>query len=216
MIQYRLCFTNVGKNISITSSWRITDQTFERRHYNNSNSSCWLIQRSRFIPSFTGTGSLEWKTGKTWWVKQVRWRLAREGGGGGGNRTEELYQGHSQDFSRGTHNFSNLPPPPTPHLTLRSTHIDIIVLSFVYCKDRPEWKIECSCFIPSCLLSAHILVIIIQLSGVEKSVHCFTKNTPKNQRELNRIEAIYIAFVVVLIFTLSFFNYSHFYYFFKY
>ena len=83
MIQYRLCFTNVGKNISITSSWRITDQTFERRHYNNSNSSCWLIQRSRFIPSFTGTGSLEWKTGKTWWVKQVRWRLAREGGGGG-------------------------------------------------------------------------------------------------------------------------------------
>ena len=112
MIQYRLCFTNVGKNISITSSWRITDQTFERRHYNNSNSSCWLIQRSRFIPSFTGTGSLEWKTGKTWWVKQVRWRLAREGGGGGGNRTEELYQGHSQDFSRGTHNFSNLPPPP--------------------------------------------------------------------------------------------------------
>ena len=86
VIQYR-CFTNVGKNISITSSCRITEQTFERKHYNNSNSSCWLMQRSRFIPSLTGTGSLEWQTGKTWWVKQVRWRLAREGGGGRGQRS---------------------------------------------------------------------------------------------------------------------------------
>ena len=46
-------------------------------------------------------------------------------------------QGHSQDFSRGTHNFSNLPPPPTPNLTGRSTDMDVIMLSFVYCKDRP-------------------------------------------------------------------------------
>ena len=29
---------------------------------------------------------------------------------------------------------------PTPNLTGRSTHIDVIVLSFVFCKDRPELK----------------------------------------------------------------------------
>ena len=31
-------------------------------------------------------------------------------------------------------------PPPAPNLTGRRTHIDIIVLSFVYYEDRPEWK----------------------------------------------------------------------------
>ena len=87
-------------------------------------------------------------------------------------------------------------------------------------------EITCSHFIPSCLLSARILQYIIQDSNknqlsdvVEKSllfwkptfgcqkkqtVRCFTKYTPKNQIELNRIEAICIVVVVLLIFTLSF------------
>ena len=45
-----------------------------------------------------------------------------------------------------------------------------------------------------------------RLSGVKKkqTVRCFTKYTPKNQIELNRIEAICIVVVVLLIFTLSF------------
>ena len=42
-----------------------------------------------------------------------------------------------------------------------------------------------------------------QLSGVKKKKPV-RKNTPENQKELNGIEAIYIAVVVVLIFTLSF------------
>ena len=43
-------------------------------------------------------------------------------------------------------------------------------------------------------------------------VRCFRKNTPKNQPELNGIEAIYVVVVVVFIFTLSFLNYSPFYF----
>ena len=46
--------------------------------------------------------------------------------------------------------------------------------------------------------------------GFEKKKWCVRKNTPKNQKELNGIEAIYIV-VVVLTFTLSLFNYSLFY-----
>ena len=48
-----------------------------------------------------------------------------------------------------------------------------------------------------------------RLSGVKKTVRCFRVNIPKNQRELNGIEVMYISVVVVLIFTLSFFNYSN-------
>ena len=44
----------------------------------------------------------------------------------------------------------------------------------------------------------------------KQTVRCFRRNTPKNQRELNGIEAIYIVLVVDLILTLSFFNYSPF------
>ena len=46
----------------------------------------------------------------------------------------------------------------------------------------------------------------------KKKKQSIRKNTPKNQKELNGIETIYIAVVVVLIFTLSFFNYSLFYF----
>ena len=47
-----------------------------------------------------------------------------------------------------------------------------------------------------------------RLSGErEKKKQPVMKNTPKNQKELNAIETIYIAVVVVLIFTLPFFNY---------
>ena len=42
----------------------------------------------------------------------------------------------------------------------------------------------------------------------KQTVRCFRKNTPKNQTELNGIEAIYIA----VIFALSFFNYPLFYF----
>ena len=38
----------------------------------------------------------------------------------------------------------------------------------------------------------------------KQTVRYFRKNTPKNQTELNAIEAIYIVVVVVFIFTLSF------------
>ena len=46
----------------------------------------------------------------------------------------------------------------------------------------------------------------------KQTVRCLRKNTPKNQIELNGIEAIYIVVDVVLIFTLSFLNYSLFYF----
>lgn len=46
----------------------------------------------------------------------------------------------SQDFSREMHNFPNLPPPPPNSRLHRSTCIDVIMLSFVYCKDRPGWN----------------------------------------------------------------------------
>ena len=47
-----------------------------------------------------------------------------------------------------------------------------------------------------------------RLSGErEKKKQPVRKNTTKNQKELNAIETIYIAVVVVLIFTLPFFNY---------
>ena len=43
-----------------------------------------------------------------------------------------------------------------------------------------------------------------RLAEVKKKKQSIRKNTPKNQKELNRIETIYIPVVVVLIFTLSF------------
>ena len=55
----------------------------------------------------------------------------------------------------------SLPPPQTPNLTGKSICIDVIMLSFVYCKDRPWVEITCSRFIPSRLPSARIFKFII-------------------------------------------------------
>ena len=83
-------------------------------------------------------------------------------------------------------------------------------------------KITCSRFVPSRLLSERIKIqpktdslmwekrvccFENRLSDVKKkqTVRCFRKNIPKNQTEFNGIEAIYIAVVVVLTFTSSFF-----------
>ena len=101
------------------------------------------------------------------------------------------------------------------------------MLSFVYCKDRPGWNNMFTLILshPACCLRAswsisfkiqtktnflmlwkRVFCFENRLSGVKKkqTVRCFTKYTPKNQIELNRIEAICIVVVVLLIFTLSF------------
>ena len=138
----------------------------------------------------------------------------------------KCYQGHGRDFSGSTHNFSNLPPPSpaNSNLTRRSSYIAVNMLSFVYCKDRPGWN---NLHHPVCYLHASLSISFkIQTkltfwTGRKESVVlktdfrlwkkqiacCFRKNIPNNQTELNGIEASYIAIVVVLIFTLSFFSY---------
>ena len=97
-------------------------------------------------------------------------------------------QGHSQDFSRGMHNFSNLPPTPTPSLTGRSTHMDVVMLSFVYCEDRPGWN-NLFMFYTICLHAS--LSIIIQdsnknrISDVAEKSLLFWKPTFGCQKKTN-------------------------------
>ena len=71
-------------------------------------------------------------------------------------------QGRSQDFSRGTHNFSH-PPPPRPQFD-RQKHSHWHNRALLCLLQRQAWvKITCSCFIPSCLLSVRIFKYIIKI-----------------------------------------------------
>ena len=91
-----------------------------------------------------------------------------------GTRTPNNWhlQGCSQDFFRGAHNFCNLPLPPTPNLTCRSTHIDALLCLLL----RQAWvKIMCSHFIPFCLLSERMFKYIIQDSN-ENDFWCGRKS----------------------------------------
>ena len=143
-------------------------------------------------------------------------------------------QGHSQDFSRGMHNFSNLPPTPTPSLTGRSTHMDIVMLYFVYCEDRPGWNNLFMFYTIPLAVCVHlqvyhsrfkqkltfwcggkesfVLKTDFRVSKKKQTVRCFTKNTPKNQIELNGIQAIYCR--CCFNFYTFFFNYSLFLFYF--
>ena len=108
-------------------------------------------------------------------------------------------QGRSQNFSRGTHNFSH--PPPRPQLDWEKHSHGHNRALLCLLRGQAWVKITCSCFIPSCLLSVRIFKYIIkiknknQLSDVgekgviwktdfrvweKQAVRCFRKNTPKN------------------------------------
>ena len=133
-------------------------------------------------------------------------------------------QGLSKDFTRGTHSFSNLPPPPSPHNS-KFDRLDVIILCLLR---RQAWvKITCSRFIPSRLLSARIFKYTIQdsnenrLSDVAEKSLLFWKATfecPKNkqsgilrkilQRIKNAIEAIYDCRRCCFNFNTFFFNYT--------
>ena len=135
-----------------------------------------------------------------------------------------VFRGVARIFPEVRRVFQISPPSPytIPNLTGRSTRIDVIILGLLR---RQAWvKITSSRFIPSRLLSALSIPdsrfkrkptfwcggkesIVLKTDfrvSKKQTVRYFRKNTPKNQTELNAIEAIYIVVVVVLIFTLCF------------